>query len=215
MLDNLPDHIILQIFINLSLRDRLQVEMVSQRYHDLIYTLWRQKREIIVPDDLRVIDNKFTFSSFWDNFGQGMTAIIRHCPNIKKLYFKQFRRLQIFLQAPAFLYFTQFTNDELSVEEVHFGKLFVTDRNVFETMATAFPSLKILTIDEPYPLIYPIRHDTIPYLESRIVKLRPGLDELLQDNNRVTEDFRYLLQLFPRLEKLTIKSFEFVVLPPV
>lgn len=212
MLDNLPDHIVLEIFSNLTLRDRLNVEMVSVRFHNLMQTIWNRKRQVIIPDDLRNIDQKFTFSSYWTDFGNGMTSLIRHCPNLNKLYFKKFRRLQIFIQESSFNIFAGFTNNELTITEIHFGKLFVADKHCFEVMATIFPLLTKLTIEEPYPIIYPMKADTMPFLKTKIKNLQPGLDFLLEENNRIMEDLRYLLCTFPRLEKLRIKDIVFEII---
>uniref|UniRef100_A0A915HRB5 F-box domain-containing protein n=1 Tax=Romanomermis culicivorax TaxID=13658 RepID=A0A915HRB5_ROMCU len=206
MLAYLPDHILISIFSHLSLNDRLKIESVDRRFRKLISSIWSQKRSISLPDDLLALNPGYTLSSYWVDFGSEMEILLKHCKkeNLKKIHFKTFRRLQIFPQIQLFSIFecTKLNN----IEELSFGKCFITDKNLFDALSKIFSNLQILIVEEPYPLIYQLKDDTPDFLMKRIENIYPGLNEIIFDNNRVIEDIRYLLTLFPTLKFLTLKS---------
>lgn len=207
----LQDINLLKIFGFLPLNDLLQEELVCKRFFVLIQKIWQKKFTIVWPYDLREIFPQFRFSSFLDDFGSPMRILMEHCPNIEKLQFSPFRRLQIIFQPSAFENFQKLKIQNLQIFELHFGQKYVTDKDVIAAAAQALPELRILRIDDLFPLLYELRSDTIPFLRRRIPDLDKGLEELMNENQRISEDIRYILELFPNLRLLQMKSVEFQI----
>jgi len=211
MLLDLPDNILHLIFKCLPLRDLLSIEKVHEKFSHLVDLIFQAKTQISLPDDLTDLNESYPISSYWDNFGPEMAILLEKCQNISCLSFTKYRRMQMFLQPQLFEYFRKFSK-KLAISKIHFGKGFVVDKTTFEKIAEIFgETLKILIVDLPYPLVYKLDPSTSKLLESRLENLKENLPPLLDDNNRVTEDLRFFLEIFPNLEELKLKNSVFFV----
>lgn len=212
MLDQLPDVALIALFSHLPYGERLRMELVCHRFRDLMAEVWNRKEALVFPYDVRQINNnKYPLSSYLADFGPEMKILINHCPNLRELRFENFRRLMVFMQTSSMTYFARYPTSILDIREIFVGSKYVTDIDVIRAMARGFPNLEVLTVLHPYPLIHQAKYDTMQVLRSRIPNLEPQVLDLMEDNEKVVEDIRLYLEIFPRLRVLKLKDANFDV----
>lgn len=209
MLDQLPDIALIALFHRLPYADRFRTAQVCHRFNNLLKEVWNKKYSITFPYDIKEINPRYPVSSYLDNFGPEMRCLIRHCPNLESIHFKNFYFLQIIMQSSCMTHFEQYPELNSQILEIFIDGLYVTDVDTIREMGRLFPNLEKLTIMKPYPLVHRRRPDTVDVLKARISNLEPQVWALMDDNQRVTEDIRLLLELFGRLKVLRMKDAVF------
>lgn len=211
MLDKLPDIALIAIFYRLPYDDRFRIVQVCHRFNDLMKEVWNRKYAITFPHELMEINIGYPISSQLDRFRPEMSLLIRHCPNLRELRFKNFYNLAMIMQASCMRHFERYPHLALQIREIFIDRQYVTDLDTIREMGRLFPNLEKLSILVPYPLIHRKRPDTVDVLKDRIPNLEPQVWMLMDDNERVTEDIRFLLELFGQLRELRLKDAVFEV----
>uniref|UniRef100_A0A914UZM1 Uncharacterized protein n=1 Tax=Plectus sambesii TaxID=2011161 RepID=A0A914UZM1_9BILA len=157
---------------------------VNYRFNTLTRLVWRKKKIITVPDDLGSLRRRTfppTWSSCLEKFDKSLQVLVNHCPLVQALHFASHRHLQVFIQSALF---PQIQQLNLQLKEVVIGHLYCIDQHAVTALAETCPLLQTLVIEEPYPLLYRIRPDSMQVCQQRISNLEPGLGQLQEENSR-------------------------------